>query len=258
MDNLIDELADMVLSKKEISGIDRSLVIKTIKDKMLSAGVSKRFLHVKDKKLMAKIVREELRNLSGRFQNVSDSRKDMSFDDPEKILFSHSSSKERMEDYPWLKKLIKSLKVNSILDLGCGLNPLALANTVDVYDACDIKSDELEIIKKFFLKNNVSGNVFVCDLREEGISFQRHDLVLILKVLDIIEKRGHKLAEKIISSLDAAYILASFPTKTISGKAMNHPQRGWIERMLNRLGYNFEVYKKRNEIYYLIRKSSEK
>ena len=42
------------------------------------------------------------------------------------------------------------------------------------------------------------------------------------------------------------YIVASFPTKTISGKKMNYPRRGWIEKMLKRIGYEFSIIKENN------------
>jgi len=61
-------------------------------------------------------------------------------------------------------------------------------------------------------------------------------------------------AEKIIRKIPSQYLLISFSTKTLSGRPMNHPQRGWIEQLTKRLGYGFEIIKSKNEIFYLIKK----
>ena len=141
------------------------------------------------------------------------------------------------------------------MDIGCGTNPIHLADREIVYYATDINEGNLKEVKEHFEKNNISGKVFFYDLRKiKSKDLPNADLCLILKVFDVLEKRGHKLAEKIISSIQCKYFLISFPTKTLSGKPMNHPQRGWIELLLNRLGFQFKIIKSKNEIFYLAEK----
>ena len=49
-----------------------------------------------------------------------------------------------------LKEIIKKLNPKSILDLGCGINPLALAEKGVKYYASDINSEDLNIVREFF------------------------------------------------------------------------------------------------------------
>ena len=35
---------------------------------------------------------------------------------------------------------------------------------------------------------------------------------------------------------------------------MKHAYRGWLERLLERLGYEFKIIKEKNEIFYVVKK----
>jgi len=77
----------------------------------------------------------------------------------------------------------------------------------------------------------------------------------LFKVLDPLEQgKGHKLSEVLIKAIPAKWIVVSFATKTVAGKPMRHPERGWIERMLDRIGYKFSKFKTSNELFYIIQK----
>ena len=152
-----------------------------------------------------------------------------------------------------------SLNIKSILDLGCGLNPIFLASENREYYALDINNSFIERINSFFSEKKIKGNAFFFDLKKiSPLILPKADICLILKVFDVIEKRGHKLAEKIINSINSRYFLISFPTKTLSGMPMRHPQRGWIEHLLSRLGFSFKFYKTKDEIFYLAKKDNIK
>lgn len=80
------------------------------------------------------------------------------------------------------------------------------------------------------------------------------DLCFLLKVSDCFDSTNHKPTEELIKTIKAKTILLSFSKKTVSGKMMNHPGRGWVDRMLKRLDYSFEEYHIENEIIYVIKK----
>ena len=245
--NNIDEFAFEIKKKKELSGADldfvKVLVIEALQKKKIKFGD----LNNKDKKILMKEIRQNLRNFVGRFRKsvvLSGSKED--------ILKNHLSTAERINFYPELKKIVFSLNISSILDLGCGLNPIALAKRGIKYYASDINSSDLSLVSSFFIDNKIEGKTFVYDLRKIDNSLPYADLVLIFKVLDIIEKKGHKLAEKIIKSVKCKFLLVSFPTTKISGKRMEFPKRAWFEKMLSRLEYKFQVFRSDNEIFYLV------
>jgi len=81
------------------------------------------------------------------------------------------------------------------------------------------------------------------------------DVCLLFKVLDSLEPaKGHKFAEQLITKVPAHYVVASFPTRTITGKPMRHPYRGWMDRMLKRIGYEFQVFVEGDEVFYVVKK----
>jgi len=242
-----NHLINRVKEKKELSGIDESIIEKVISK--LVNGINIDLLKEKELKEIVKQARSELRILSGGFRDYNNLS--------ENPTLMHSSTRERKDFYPKLRKIISELNIKSILDLGSGVNPLELADKSITYYASDINQSDLSIIDKFFKENNIRGKTFIFDLRDIDQNYNelpKADLCLLFKVLDVIEKKGHKLAEKIIKLVDAKYFLISFSTKTLSGKPMNHPQRGWIERLLSRLGYSYTLIKEKNEIFYLFEK----
>jgi len=252
---LTDFIAE-VKKKKEISGLNDDLVINYVKDYLIKEKIDPSIISYHDKKLIVKEIRSGLRLFNARFQVSKKNRgKMLEKNDLRRLLESHYSTKERMPFYPELKKIISELKVKSILDLGCGLNPLALATINIKYTACDINEAELSLINDFYIKENINGKAFYCDLtRADFKSFPSSDLCLILKVFDIIEKKGHKIAEKIINEINCRYFIVSFSTKKLSGKSMNRPKRNWFERILRKNNFNFRIIESNNEIFYLIEK----
>ncbi len=247
----MDFLINKVKQKKELSGISDKVVLNVI-EKQLKKYPSP--LSNSSIKKIIKETRAQLRQYSGRFKSsLKDQISLLQLNKIDSLLNTHSSTKERIDFYPKLKEIIKELKIKSILDLGSGINPIALAEKGVFYHASDINENDLKIVNGFFEKSGIAGKAFVQDLTKD-FSYPSADLTLIFKVFDVIEKKGHKLAEKIISSLNSKNIIVSFPTKTLSGKPMNHPQRGWIERMLSRLGHSFKTFSSKNEIFYLIEK----
>ena len=257
----MQDIFNQIKAKKELRGISDSVVLDAFSEVLRKNSLKQSDIALLKKaeiKLLVKETRAQLRRYSGRFYSGTQERKSLlDYDKMQDLLDTHSSTKERKDFYPQLKSIIKNLKIGAVLDLGCGLNPIALAEKEIKYYAFDINEEDLEIVNDFFNKKEIQGYAKAYDLRKiKPGDLPNADLCLIFKVFDILENKGHKLAEKIILSVNCRYILASFPTKTLSGRAMNHPQRGWIERLLIRLGFPFEITKSKNEIFYLIEKKA--
>jgi hypothetical protein len=258
MDHLIETtLVKKIKEKKELSGVVDSLVIELLKNYLQKYKLSIDNLKPSEKKIIVKEIRAELRQYTGQFQKNTRLRD--SFLEQNKIhelLQTHTSTSERYEFYPYVKKFISNLNIKSILDLGCGLNPIALAEANIIYYASDIKEDELELVNKFFSEKNINGKTFICNLKKiDSCNLPNTDLCLIFKVLDIIDKKGHSNAMNLIEKVPCKYILASFSTKKLSGKKMNRPYRAWFEKFLNRKKFAFEKFEIPNEIFYLIKKN---
>jgi len=182
-----------------------------------------------------------------------------------KLLCLHPSTKERLEIYPELYKEIFKItgKPKIILDLGCGMNPVSCIYThlkQARYYATEISKKDCEFLNNYFRIMGIKGKAMPLDLKktEKIAKLPKADLCLLFKVLDTIEEKGHKLAEKIIKKINADWIIASFATKSVKGTPMRHPYRGWMDKMLKRIKWDYKIIKKPNEIFYIINKRGKK
>ncbi|MBS3088349.1 hypothetical protein J4402_01060 [Candidatus Pacearchaeota archaeon] len=250
-----NQLILQILKKKELSGISKEIVKEILESYLNKNKISSENLSPKQAKIIIKEIRSKLRNYAGQFQKKQKNRQELlERDKLNELLKTHTSTAERLNFYPELKKLLTQLKIKSVLDIGCGINPIALANKKIIYYAVDIKQDEIDLIKKFFRKNDIRGKVFPYNLLKINLSFPKADICLLFKILDTIEKRA---AERILKSIKSKYILASFSTKTLSNKKMNQPRRYWFEHLLKRINLEYRIINSENEIFYLIKQQPE-
>jgi ribosomal protein RSM22 (predicted rRNA methylase) len=247
MKNLIKNIK----KKKELSGVADDVIARLIGQRLASYHTSLDQLKPKEQKLLLKLIRADLRQLTGMFhpKRTKANRQD--------LLATHASTAERLPHYGELKRKIAALKPKSILDLGCGLNPVALAISEVTYHAADINSGDLELVKKHFQKNKLPGSTFVFDLQHQPLSeLPKADLILLFKVIDLIDrKKGHKVTEHLLTTLNYKHLLISFPKIKLSGKPMKYPERCWLTLMLNRLDLEHERFTLGNELFYLITKN---
>jgi len=242
------DLIKKIKNKKEFSGIPDKMILKILEELKLDNFNN---LNKKDEKIIIKQVRNELRKFVGRFKVSSKTENLIKQNKISEILNLHYSTKERIEFYPKFKLLLKKINPNSILDLGCGLNPLVIANSNVKYYASDIDENNLKLINLFFKKNKFPGKTFIADIRTER-NFPKSDLCLILKVFDIVKMPHHEI-ESLLTSIKTKLFIISFPTVTLSGKPMQKSKRFWFEKILNKINYSFKLVKSNNEIFYIIK-----
>jgi len=265
-DKIFFDLLRGIKKKKELSQIDDSLVSsemeniisgdKKLIDFLSSAQDFKKTGKSSGYREILKKTRAVLRKSVGVFIRVGNEK---NFSE---LLMKHESTRERSDFYPELYADIFHITGNpkSILDLGCGLNPLSykFLKISPEYFAIDISSTITGIVNDFFSKNKINGKAEILNLREiknKKLNLPKADICFMFKLLDSIEmEKGHKIAEKLVKEVPCNWIAASFSKKTLSGKPMNHPYRGWIEQMCRRLGYFYEVIDFKNEVFYLIKK----
>ena len=96
----------------------------------------------------------------------------------------------------------------------------------------------------------IKGKALASDITKKQIK-QKADIAFALKIFDLIP---NKAVEKIIKQLKVKYIIASFPTKTISKKRMTYIKRGGFQRMLERLKLQYKKLEYSNELVYVIAK----
>lgn len=179
-----------------------------------------------------------------------------------KLLRLHSSTAERISEAESFYKQIFSITQlpKTILDHGCGLNPLFYPWMDFVsgasYFAYDIDVEEIDFLKavvditkpKIKFSFNV-GNVLFGDYPEV-------DVVFMFKLLPVIEQQAQGATLEIIRRQKAKYIVVSFPLKTLSGRevgmAGSYSQN--FERMASENCWVFTKIEFPNELVYVIKK----
>jgi 16S rRNA (guanine(1405)-N(7))-methyltransferase len=177
------------------------------------------------------------------------------------IMRRHASTRERLGilEQVYATTLANIPPVHSILDVACGLNPLAhawmpLAPDATYY-ACDIYSDMIDFLNTFFTLASVPGNAFVCDLISHPPQHEV-DLALALKILPPLEQVDKSAGINLLRSLNARHVLVSFPAQSLSGRnkrmAENYEQR--FRTLVADEGWNIERFAFSNELAFFVRK----
>ncbi len=242
-----------VKKKKEFSSITDYIIQETLL-RVLQTYPSLKKPTTSQKKILVKEIRALLRRSTGMFQRGSE-KKRQHYTSPEDLLTTHSSTVERLNDYPKIKEKIRAINPKSILDIGCGLNPLALASPSYTYYACDIRQDEISLVQTHFKKNHIPGKAFIYDLTTND-ELPSADLCIIWKVLDIIPGDKYTLARKLLTSSKCNSFIISFSTRTLSGKPMRHKRRFWFEKILKDISLPYQTWETSSELFYTVRKIS--
>ncbi len=216
------------------------------------------------------------------------------------LLDSHLSTKERVPVYDEFFDLVfakcadsrTELKTESknesmaILDLACGLNPIAFHSYYNSHCAhtgkkivrditrgkmsfdkitylCNELSDlDCQQLNVFFSRNKLSASAVSFDLVREFERLEtepfntRFDICFLLKALDTLESQRLYVTYDILKRIDAALIVATFPIQSMSGKQMKRSaQIHWFEKMLPRLDMTFERQELGNEVIYFCRRN---
>ena len=150
------------------------------------------------------------------------------------IMQHHASTRERaaiLESF-YAQALAGLPPIRSVLDVACGLNPLArpwMPLAADVaYYACDIYSDMIGFLNDYFRIAGVRGQAQVCDLVGDPPG-QPVDLALVLKVLPPLEQLDKRAGLNLLRALNAEYLLVSFPARSLGGR-----DKGMVEHYAGR------------------------
>jgi 16S rRNA (guanine(1405)-N(7))-methyltransferase len=152
------------------------------------------------------------------------------------IMERHASTRERLGilDTFYTTTLAGLPPIRSVLDVACGLGPLAipwmpLADGAAYY-ACDIYADMMAFLNEFLRVAGVPGQAQVCDL-VAGPPPVRADVALVLKALPPLDHLDKRAGPNLLRALDADYLLVSFPARSLGGRdkgMVEHYARGFL------------------------------
>jgi 16S rRNA (guanine(1405)-N(7))-methyltransferase len=177
------------------------------------------------------------------------------------IMRHHASTRERL---PILQEFyattLASLgPLRSVLDLACGLNPLALPwmplAPGALYYACDIYADMMAFLNQFFALAGVRGQARVCDL-VAAPPREAADLALVLKALPPLDQQAKHAGRDLLRALNARHILVSFPAHSLGGRgkgmAENYELR--FRHLADAEGWSIQRFVFPTELAFLVRK----
>lgn len=186
-----------------------------------------------------------------------------------RVMAHHASTKERL---PILDQFYNTLFANlppiaSILDIACGLNPLALpwippASLAPgaTYCAYDIYSGMVGFLNEFFALireqgYEIEGSAHACDILT-ACPTQPFDVALVLKTIPCLEQVDKSAGYRLLRALNAKYLVVSFPIHSLGGK--NKGMLGNYETHFRELvtGENWEIerFEFATELVFLVRK----
>ncbi|MGB8253324.1 MAG: hypothetical protein WCF08_08910 [Anaerolineaceae bacterium] len=136
---------------------------------------------------------------------------------------AHASTRERL---PILETFFSTAlsgitPITSVLDLACGLNPLAIPwmplDPSVPYHACDIYGDMIDFLGDFLNHINQNGQAWGCDL-SQTIPDEKVHLAFLLKSIPCLEQLDKQLPLRLLEGIRADHLLVSFPVASLGGR----------------------------------------
>lgn len=181
------------------------------------------------------------------------------------IMSYHASTRERL---PILKQFYTEIfaalpPITSILDLACGLNPLALPEMPlaehATYYAYDIYSDMTDFLQAWFALRGTQGVAQVCDILHDCPS-QQADVAFLLKAIPCLEQLDKQACHQLLSKIQARFLVVSFPVSSIGGrtKGMIEHYETTFREMIKDQPWNIRRLMFESELVFVVHKVMER
>ena len=176
-----------------------------------------------------------------------------------RMLRLHASTQERL---PYLDTFFQTClapiaPIASILDLACGLNPLALPwmplkDNCD-YFACDVVEPLVDFLNGYFPLSGLNGSAFNCNLLQ-SIPQQKVQVAFLLKLLPILDQVDPGTSSTLLDEVEADHLLISYPSKSLGGrsKGMKQTYADHFNRITSGRKFKIHMFDFTNEIVYLL------
>jgi 16S rRNA (guanine(1405)-N(7))-methyltransferase len=139
------------------------------------------------------------------------------------IMQYHASTRERL---PFLEQFYSTIfanlpPINSVIDIACGLHPLAipwmlLSESVQ-YFAYDIYEDMIGFLNESFALMPIQGSAKVSDVLH-SCPTQKVDIAFILKAIPCLEQVDKSVGLRLLETINADHLVVSFPAHSLGGK----------------------------------------
>lgn len=178
----------------------------------------------------------------------------------EKMQF-HASTRERLQVIEsFYEQTLGGLgEVESLLDLACGLNPLALPwiqmrPGAQVF-LCDIFTDMLAFADAFRTHLGFGGESFVCDLVEQ-IPDKPVQVALLLKTIPCLEQLQKGIGKRLLEGIKAETLVVTYPAASLGGrnKGMRKTYAAQFAELVEGKPWHVRGLEIGSELVYIVRK----
>ncbi len=269
---MLQNLVSDIIQKRELKDIDRLLAERLVEEYVATHPKLREKIKLpypklkrsKEYKEAVKEIRSLLREIYGVFKLKGfETREELleeikSIGDIEshnKILKLHKSTAERLPYYDEVYSTIFKItgKVNSILDLGCGLNPFSypyIGKKVK-YIAAELSEADAKFVQRYFDKFKIDGEAFAVDLTRLP-ELPEVAVCFMFKLLDTLESLKRDVSKELLKKVKAKWLVVSFSTKSIGGrKTISKKRLVWFEKLIK--GKKYETFEIENEFFYVVR-----
>lgn len=174
----------------------------------------------------------------------------------------HASTRERLPilDEFWSQVISRTGPAPRLLDIGCGLNPLAAPWMEGLADACYL-GVELDLRLVEFLRGaldllGVSHDLRVDDVLGGGAALPEADVALALKLLPTLEQQRSGSGFGLLDAIRAPIVVVSFPRQSLGGsaKGMTETYGRAFDAELEKRRWEAERIALPGELVYVVRK----
>jgi 16S rRNA (guanine(1405)-N(7))-methyltransferase len=159
-------------------------------------------------------------------------------------MAAHASTAERAGDLEALGALVAATNARSVVDLGCGLGPLALPwygldRSVHV-TAIDVDRRALAMVGEFLELIGQPHETRAQDLVADPAS-PAADLALLLKLVTTLDRQDPTAAERVVRALRTRTAIVSFPVRSLGRRrGLAEANRRRMDELLQALGGRVE------------------
>jgi 16S rRNA (guanine(1405)-N(7))-methyltransferase len=159
-------------------------------------------------------------------------------------MAAHASTAERAGDLEALGALVAATNARTVVDLGCGLGPLALPwygldRSVHV-TAIDVDGRALATVGEFLELIGQAHETRAQDLVADPAS-PAADLALLLKLVTTLDRQDATAAERVVRGLRTRTAIVSFPMRSLGRRrGLADANRRRMDELLQALGGRVE------------------
>jgi 16S rRNA (guanine(1405)-N(7))-methyltransferase len=152
--------------------------------------------------------------------------------------------------------------IHSILDVACGLNPLALPwmslPAGATYNAIDIYEDLMLFLQEFIELCGYAANTRAQSVLDGALAEHKVDLALVLKAIPCLEQADKQAARRLLDRINADHLLVSFPVHSLGGrsKGMSATYETHFVELVKDRPWSYQRFEFATELVFLVTRSA--